>query len=379
MSEKVAVVGGTGFLGTNLVVALADAGYTPIVVARRPERVAQVLPGLAVEARYGDITNPDSLRTALQGCTYVHTLAAMMGDIFTSPNPNQREAAVRVNVDGTLNVLRAAHEAGAKRVVVTSSCTTRYQPGGALANEGSPAIGDQIVPDAYVRSKVLEEKAIAEFSQRTGLEVVAILPGGLVGPRDASPTPMGAVTLARLNGEPTGGISLEGAFPLVDVRDVSRAHVRAMEIENPREAYLIVAQTMDAQEWDRLFRRVSGLPAATRIIPASIAMPMALVFESIAWLKRKPAPLNRNAVRHVVQRQQYDCTLACDELGITYRPVEVTVRDTIRWYVDNGWVTNEENLPTIKETLAAADGTAGQPPIPRPLPPQGGKGSLDPP
>jgi dihydroflavonol-4-reductase len=354
MGEIVAVVGGTGFLGANLVVALAEAGYAPIVVARRPERVAEVLPDLDVEARYGDITKPDSLRAALEGCTYVHSVAAMMGDIFTSPNPNQREAAMRVNVDGTVNVLRAAHEAGVKRAVVTSSCSTRYQPGGVLANEDSPAIGDTIVPDAYVTSKVHEEKAVADFSRETGLEVVAILPGGLVGPRDASPTPLGTGILARLNGEPSGSIGLEGAFPVVDVRDTARAHVAAMEIEDPNETYLVVAQTIDAQEWSALFGRVSGLPGEGRVIPTSIAMPMAYVFEAVAWLRRKPAPLNRNAIRHVVQRQQYDCTRASTELGITYLPVEVTLRDTIRWYVDNGWVTNEQNLAILKETLAAS-------------------------
>ena len=354
MNENVAVVGGTGFLGANLVVALADAGYTPIVVARRPERVAVALPGLEVEARYGDITKPDSLRPALEGCTYVHSVAAMMGDVFTSPNPNQRDEAMRVNVDGTLNVLRAAREAGAKRAVVTSSCSTRYQPGGALASEDSPAIGDTVVPDAYVTSKVREEKAVADFSRETGFEVVAILPGGLVGPRDASPTPLGAGIVARLNGEASGGIGLEGAFPVVDVRDTARAHVAAMEIEDPNDTYLVVAETIDSKEWSDLFGRVTRLPGEGRVIPTSIAMPMAYLLEGIAWLKRKPAPLNRNAVRHVIQRQHYDCTRARTELGITYLPTEVTLRDMVRWYVDNGWVTNEENLAIVKGALAAA-------------------------
>jgi len=354
MGENVAVVGGTGFLGANIVVELAEAGYTPIVVARRPERIKLALPDMEVEARYGDLTKPDSLRTALQGCTYVHSVAAMMGDIFTSPNANHREAAMRVNVDGTVNVLRAAHEAGAKRAVVTSSCSTRYQPGGALASEDSPAIGDTIVPDAYVTSKVLEEKAVAEFSKQTGLEVVAILPAGLVGPRDASPTPLGGAILARMNGDAQGGIGLEGAFPVVDVRDVARAHVRAMEIENPHEAYLVVAETIDALEWGALFDRVTGLPGETRIIPAKIAMPIAWIFETIAKLKRQTVQFNRNAVRHIVQRQQYDCTRTTEELGTTYRPTETTLRDTIRWYADNGWVTNEENLAIVREALAAA-------------------------
>jgi dihydroflavonol-4-reductase len=351
MGDNVAVVGGTGFLGANLIVALTEAGYTPVAVARRPERIKLALPEFAVEARYGDITDIDSLRTALRGCTYVHAVAAMMGDIFTDPNREQREAAMRVNVDGALNVLRAAHEIGAKRVIATSSCTTRYQPGGALASEDSPAIGDTIVPDPYVTSKVREEKAIAEFSRQTGLEVVAILPAGLVGPRDASPTPLGGAILSRLNGESSGGIGLDGAFPVVDVRDAARAHVRAMEIESPHKAYLVVADTVDAADWGQMFDQVTGLPGEARVIPTRVAMPMAWLFETIAWLRRKPARFNRNAVRHVIQRQQYDCTRAREELGITYRPVEDTLRDTIYWYVDNGWVNNQENLQTIRKAL----------------------------
>jgi dihydroflavonol-4-reductase len=352
-AEQVAVVGGTGFLGAHIVIELARSGYTPIVVARRPERIKLVLPDLEVEARYGDLTEPESLEEALRGCAYVHSVAAMMGDIFTSPSPVQREAAMRVNVDGTVNVLRAAHHNGARRALVTSSCTTRYRAGGAVASEDSPPIGDQIVPDAYVTSKVREERAVAEFSRQTGLEVVALLPAGLVGPRDASPTPLGASILARLNGDVQGSIGLEGAFPVADVRDVASAHVRAMECETPCQSYLLVAETIDAVEWSGLLSRVTGLPDDTRVIPAKIAMPMAWLFETAAKLRGRTAMFNRNAVRHVIQRQRYDCSRATEELGIHYRSTEETLRDTVRWYVDSGRVTNVETLAITRKTLAA--------------------------
>jgi dihydroflavonol-4-reductase len=207
------------------------------------------------------------------------------------------------------------------------------------------------VPDAYVTSKVLEEKAVAEFSEATGFEVIVILPAGIVGPRDTSPTPLGGAILARLNGDSRGGIGLEGAFPVVDVRDAARAHVRAMEVEDPHEAYLVVAATIDAQDWSALFGQVTGMPRTGRIIPTRIAMPMAWVFEMIAKLKRRPSRFNRNTVRHIIQRQQYDCTRTTADLGISFRPIEDTLRDTIRWYVENGWVTNEDNLVAVRRAL----------------------------
>ena len=254
-----------------------------------------------------------------------------------------------------MNVLRAALGNGAKRVVVTSSASTRYQPGGALANEDSPAIGHEIVPDSYVRSKVLEEKAITEFAHRTGLDVVVILPGGLFGPRDALPSLIGRAIVARLHGDPTAGVGFPGTIPFVDVRDVARAHVRAMEIKNPRESYLVVAEMLEMAEWNRILDRVTGIPVKSRIVPVNLAMPMAIAFEAVAWLTRKPAMMNRNTIRHTIQQQQYDCCRARQELGITFTDAETTMRDMVRWFAENDYVKDEAKLTILQRTLAAAD------------------------
>ena len=354
MGERVAVVGGTGFLGANLVVQLAQAGYTPIVIARRPQRAQKLFPDLDFEARYGDLMKPGSLRQALGGCSYVHSLAGTMGGVFTGPNPDRRAAAVQVNVDGTLNVLRAALDVRVRRVIVTSSCTTRYQPKGLLASEASPPVGAKVVRDPYVRSKVLAEQAVGAFSRDTGLKTVSILPAGMIGPRDASPTPLGAALLARLNGDPQGAVGLEGAFPIVDVRDVAQAHIAAMEAEDPGPAYLVVAMTIPTRVWNDLFSRITGIPDDAKIVPLSVAMPMALTMEAMAWLRRRPAKFNRNAVRHLTQSQRYDCSLVQNELGIRFTSLETTLRDTVRWYAENGWITDEARLAIVRSALDRA-------------------------
>jgi dihydroflavonol-4-reductase len=127
-----------------------------------------------------------------------------------------------------------------------------------------------------------------------------------------------------------------------------------MELDSPHETYLLVAETVDAVEWSRLLSRVTGLPDDTRIKSAKVAMPAAWLFETAAKLQGKKAMFNRNAVRHVIQRQRYDCSRATEELGITYRSIEETLRDTVRWYVDNNWVTHEKNLMIARRTLAKA-------------------------
>ena len=362
MDDKVAVIGGTGFLGSNLVVELLKAGYTPVVVARRPDKIAQVLPDVNVEARRGDLTDLNSLRSALQGCGVVHCVAALMSQIFTSPSSDLREAAIQVNVEGTLNALRAAREVGARRVIVTSSSSTRYRPGGALANEDSPPTDPSVLDDAYVRSKVLEEAAIADFARETGLDVVSILPGGMLGPRDGGPTPLGGFLVSRLNGQASGGIGIAGAFPLVDVRDVARAHVAAMERGVPGKSYLMVARTISSREWGAMVTRLTGLSGASVVIPSSIAMTMAYLVEIIARVQHTAPRFNRNQVRHIVQRQQYDCSRAQRELGITFTPIETALRDAILWYVENGWVSHPERLALVAagEPMADTAGNVGQ-------------------
>jgi dihydroflavonol-4-reductase len=356
MDEKVAVIGGTGFLGSNLVVELLKAGYTPVVVARRPDRIAKVLPGVDVETRQGDLTDLDSLRSALQGCDAVHSVASLMTQVFTSPSPDLREAAIRTNVEGTLNALCAAREVGARRVIVTSSSSTRYRPGGALVNEDSPPTDPSVLDDPYVRSKVLEEAAIADFARETGLEAVCILPGGMIGPQDGGPTPLGGALVARLNGQVSGSIGIVGAFPLVDVRDAARAHVAAMERGVPGKSYLVVARTISSREWGDMVTRVTGLPGASVVIPSSMAMTAAYLIEVIARVTRTTPLFNRNAVRHIIQRQQYDCSRAQRELGITFTPIETALRDAILWYVENGWVSQPERLALVAGGAPHAQG-----------------------
>ena len=359
MADTVAVVGGTGFLGANVVAELVNAGYTPVVVARHPEKVAAALPDVQVETRYGDLTDPKSLRTALEGCVYVHTVAAKASELYTSPSPEKEAAVIETNVDGTMNVLRAALERGARGVAVTSSASARYQPKGALANEDSPPDEAMMESDAYIHSKVLMEKAVADFGRETGLETVAILPGGMIGPRDATPTALGAGLLARLNRPAKRRFGIDGAVPLVDVRDAARAHVAAMERGRPGASYLVVAETMPLRDWGAMMDTATGFPASGATLPVPVALAMMTLFQLISRLRGQPPRINKAALRHVTQRQKYDCSRVRQELGITFTPIETALRDAIAWYVDNGRVTDPERLEVVQAALGQTQGAGG--------------------
>lgn len=338
-----AVVGGTGYLGSHIVVQLREAGYVPVVVARRPDKAAKVFPGLQVETRHGDVTDLDSLREALKGCYYAHSVAALLNQVYTGATRVEEDKVVRTNVDGTLNVLRAALEHGVRRVILTSSCGTRYTRGGTVANEDSPPTSPKLVNDPYIRSKLKGEQAASEFASQTGLQVVHILPGALIGPGDWGPGPLGEGVVERLNG--VHNPSIDGGFPAVDVRDVARAHVRAMEVESPRPSYMVVAETISTRHWQELVTRFGGADPLASFLSPRIAMVIALLAEGMARMRRKAPIFTRNSVQHLAQNQRCDSSRAQRELGITFIPIETSAREMIQWYQDHGFVSRPQAPP----------------------------------
>jgi dihydroflavonol-4-reductase len=339
--ERVAVIGGAGNLGSQIVLQLLKAGYVPVVVARRPEKAAKFLPGIQVETRRGDVTDLESLCAALKGCTYAHSTVALVNQIFMGATRAEEDEIVRTNFVGTLNVLRAAHEQGIKRVVLTGSCSLRYTRAGTVAHEDSPPTDLELVHDPYVRSKLQAEQAASEFARETGLQVVHILPGALIGPPAWEPALLNEEVLKRLNGDRMPMVN--GRIMVVDVRDVACAHVKATEVEPARQAYLLVADTISMRKLYGLITQFGGTPPLAFMSP-KIAMAFALLAEVAARFFRRAPLFNRNAVRHVSRDRRFDCSRAQRELGVTFTPIETTVCELAQWYLDNGYVSDPQAL-----------------------------------
>src|SRR5262249_17293029 len=146
------VTGGAGFIGSHLVRLLVNRGET-VRVLERPGACVDHLPLDRVEIAWADIRDRGAVEAALAGCREVYHLAA---------NPNlwtlRRGDFRRVNYLGTVNVLEAALEAGARRVLHTSteSILTRARQTAPIAEEQQVSLRDVIGP--YCRSKYLAER-----------------------------------------------------------------------------------------------------------------------------------------------------------------------------------------------------------------------------
>lgn len=171
---KVLITGGGGFIGSHLVDSQLAQGHQVRVIDLKVERLDHNRnhPNLQVET--GDITAVDILKRLAAGVDVVYHLASAHLDVSLSDADYWR-----VNVGGTRQLLRLAHEGGVKRVVHCSSNGVLGEIKHLPANESSPCYPSNI----YEQSKLEGEQAALLFARETGLSVVVARPAWVYGPR----------------------------------------------------------------------------------------------------------------------------------------------------------------------------------------------------
>jgi nucleoside-diphosphate-sugar epimerase len=233
--STVLVTGGSGFVGSHVILQLLNAGHAVRTTVRSLTREVSVRarlrdagadagPRLAFVA--ADLERDEGWPEAVAGCDYVIHVASPM----PAAAPTHEDELIVPARDGVLRVLRAARDATVKRVVLTSSCGAIYYghpPRTAPFDETSwtNTSGEM---SAYVRSKAIAERAAWTFMQAEGgaLELAVVNPAGIFGPVLGSDVSSSIELVTRLMSGMPGCPRL--FFGVVDVRDVADLHLRAM-------------------------------------------------------------------------------------------------------------------------------------------------------
>lgn len=329
---RCAVTGGNGFLGAQVVRALAARGHEPVALVGADLDDGN-LGGLAVERRPLDLLDPASVRAGLAGCdAVVHTAACYA---FWLPDVR---AIYRVNVDGTRHLLEAARELGLRRVVHTSTAGTLQPPfpaedRDAVVDEES-VLDERLFPGHYKASKLMAERLVLRAAAG-GLPAVIVQPTELVGPGDRRPTPTGSLLVHFLAGRMT--VYVEMPHNLVDVRDAAEGHVLALERGTHGARYLLGGENLSMRELCALLAELSGLPAPGLAVPRRLLAAGAALNE---WLSdhvtRRPPLLPREALLHARDARRFDARKARRELGFAPRPAREVLADALRWFAAEG-------------------------------------------
>jgi len=332
---KAFVTGSTGLLGNNLVRHLVERGYEVKAMARNLDKAETLLGDVPnVTFVQGDMENIDGFAAEMADCDVLFHTAAYFREYFGKGDHWTKLEAI--NVSGTIKLLEAAEQQGVKKVIYTSSSgVIGKTPDGSPGDE-STAPDDEIMKNLYFRSKAIAEEAIAQFLKTHDLPVVLILPAAIFGPGDAAPTSAGQMVIDFLNQDlpaiPPGG------FCVVDVRDVAKGMVDAVEHGKRGERYIISDRYYSLAEIMSIISEISGIAAPGMRLTPFMAMNYARVSEWIARITGSEPQVTVNAVRTLTTRRDVMMDKAKRELGSTLRPFEETLRDEVQWYLDKGYV-----------------------------------------
>jgi len=322
------VTGGCGFIGTHLVKLLRGEGDDVRVLdVRSPPESAH-----GVDYRRGSITDPEAVATAVAGCRRVFHLAALSG--LWGPD---KQAFIRVNRDGTRNVLDAALRHGVETVVHTSTESVLIAMGRGrrpqLVNEHTRCTAAEMA-GAYCLGKYLaEEEAHAAASR--GQRVVIVTPTVPAGPGDHWITPPTRMMLGFLNGAYPA--YLDSKLNLADARDIAEGHWLAAVSGRPGERFILGAHDLRIGELLQQLGAISGRRLVLRRIPYPLALAISAASELAAdWFTRRPPAAPLAGVRLAGVPVSFDNSATRRRLGWSPRPLEETLRDAVADYRRRG-------------------------------------------
>jgi dihydroflavonol-4-reductase len=224
---RILVTGANGHVGSNLCRELCGRGHSVRGSVRSladDEKVGRLKALEGLELVEVDLYRPEQLRAALEGVELLFHVAAVYAYVLS---PGGEDDVVRASVEGAENALRAAADAGVRKVVMTSSVVTLP-----LTRAGDPPsteadwAEDLRLP--YFRAKTLAERRAWELARDLALNLVTVLPGAIGGPGFARNTPSIDLIESIMRGAMRMGAP-NANFPYVDIRDVVSGHVLAGE------------------------------------------------------------------------------------------------------------------------------------------------------
>lgn len=362
MNETVLVTGITGFIAKQVAADLLKAGYRVRGTLRSPDRADEVRRAMAAAGAdpsglafvRADLQHDTGWADAVRDCAFVQHIASP----FPQLQPADREGLVPAARDGALRVIDAALAGGVRRVVLTSSMVAMvYDPrraAGHRIDESDWSDVDWPPLSPYAVSKTRAERAAWERMRAAGRheDLVVINPGLVLGPSlDGDLSTSSDFVRQMLAGAMP--VLLPTIYPVVDVRDLSELHVRAMTVAEAGGRRLMAAhpEPMTLAQIATLLRESLGEQAARvprRTMPLWLARLMtkvdrrfALVAADLAML----AVMRRAGTKRVIGTD-YVTRLT----GVRFRPPREAVLDCARSLLACGAVARQ-----------AAPGATGEP------------------
>jgi dihydroflavonol-4-reductase len=326
---KVLVTGATGFIGSHVARLLVEEGFS-IRVLVRPHSKVKHLASLEPEIAQGDLRDSDAVFQAVKGTKAVFHVAADYR--LWVPNPDEM---FETNVNGTYNVLDAAHKCGVEKVVYTSTVGVLGIPKNGAPGAEESSVDVRSLSGPYKRSKYLAQEEALRFAG-SGLPVVIVNPTAPVGPGDRKPTPTGKMVVDFLNGRMPA--YLDTGLNLVHVDDVARGHILAYRHGKSGEKYILGNQNLTLRQIFQMLGEIAEKHAPRIRLPYLPVLAAAYLSEGLSRVTGKEPRIPLHGVRMARKHMFFDPQKAVRELGMPQTPVKQALKDAVDWFTDHAYI-----------------------------------------
>ncbi|MEU3169704.1 NAD-dependent epimerase/dehydratase family protein [Streptosporangium sp. NPDC006930] len=327
---RVLVTGASGFVGSHAVAALLADGHEPLLLIRDPRKTREVLAAVGVTEEIpllaADIRDAAAVRDGLERCDAVIHAAAEIGVI------GQAGDLDGTNVTGAKNVLGQAVELGLDPIVHISTIGVFVPPAGPVITTESPLSTPR---NEYGRSKISAER-YARRLQDQGMPITIVYPAGVVGPYQPS---LDAMVEGLRAGLEQGWPITAGGANIVDVRDLAVVLARCLEPGRGPRRFMLGGHYLTWAQLADVCDEVTGNRCRRFRIHRSVLRGAAAVGDVMKLIKEIDYPLTRDAVEMMVTMVRTYDTPTLEALGVSLRPVQETVADSLRWLAQEGHLT----------------------------------------
>ena len=330
------VTGATGFLGNNVCRQLAENGLRVRALVMDGDPGEKYLPE-GVEIIHGDLLESSSLDRFFDinenDEVYVIHCASI---VWVKLEENPKVHAV--NVDGTANIIEQCVKHRVKKLVYISST-------GAIPELPAPEkikevdhflptdglIGYYSVTKAEATQLVMD--ALEQYPE---LDATIIHPSGICGPYDYAFGSVTSMVEQFVQGKMKMGI--EGTFNSVDVRDLADGVIAACEKGRRGECYIMSNDVVTMHDMFRLINEGAGLSGRYYVLSKKLAHVSVKLLKLVSKLTGKEPLLSEFNIYMLNRNNDFDCSKAERELGFHCRPFSESIRDTVEWLREEGYV-----------------------------------------
>ena len=341
--KHIFLTGATGFLGHNIIIELAkqkDVRVHAFTVPNDSNVASMQETYDFLDFTKGNILSKEDMEKFLSKKVDGEKIVIHAAGKISVFRKNDKPC-MTVNVEGTKNIAEASMKYGCDRFIYISSVDAfdKRKPGIVKAEQDD--YHPELTEGVYSKSKATANHYLLELYRNKNFPVVIILPTAIMGPNDSFAAPINAAIRDFLNDNLPALV--KGGYDIVDVRDVAKGIVASITKARLGESYILSGHSMQVIDLIGVAAKVENKKPVKSTVPHWLIKAISPFVETHARIHKKPPLFTGFSMDCLKLNPIYDCSKTIKELGYKRTPIEESMKDTIAWMKESGYLSKKKS------------------------------------